>query len=380
MIILVNISTTFAQNSSKTFTIHFDVDKSNLTSTTIAELNKLIFEIKNAMYYEIAIAAHTDNDANAIYNTELSKKRAISVEQYLTAHNTEKKQISTHWKGENKPLNNNENETDKAKNRRVEITLNTFNLNSIEDLKQAISQNYEQKYLVNTKQNDTIVGSKGATIYIPANSFILPNGSAPNGEVEITLMEYKTNADAILNNLSTICNGKILESGGMLNITASFEGEKLKIKDGKALKVEMPSNNIKTDMQVFTGVKTENGAIEWELKKEKFEVKKKNIVNTKTSNIYFSKKELLTLIDNDTTVELIANESKILIPKLLKKPNKPRLPRKPKMLNETNYFNSVEKVIYSKKKREQIISKKNLEIEEWYNKRLERYNKKSVYP
>lgn len=376
LIILVNISATFAQKSSKTFTIHFDVDKSNLDNTAIAELNKLIFEIKNANYYEIAIAAHTDNDANALYNNELSRKRAISVEQYLTAHKTVKNQISTIWKGENKPLNNNENETNKAQNRRVEITLNTFNLNSIDDLKQIISENYEQKYIVNAKKNDTIMGSKGTTVFIPANSFVLANGNLPDGEVEVTLMEYKTNADAILNNLSTLSNGKILESGGMLNITASYQGEMLKIKDGKALKIEMPSNNIKTDMQVFNGVKAENGAIEWELKKEKFEVKKKNIANNKLSTIYFSKTEIQKLIDYDTSIVQIENESKILIPRLFLKPLIPREPKKAKTLKDSNYFNGVEKVLYSKKKRANIIAKKNIELEIIYLKRMDRYNRK----
>ena len=39
----------------------------------------------------------------------------------------------------------------------------------------------------------------------------------------------------------------------MFKISATYNGEELQVKNGKSLPVEMPSNNIKPNMELYTG-------------------------------------------------------------------------------------------------------------------------------
>jgi outer membrane protein OmpA-like peptidoglycan-associated protein len=76
-------------------------------------------DVKN----KIIISGHTDNIGDAIFNQNLSEKRAHSVMQYFIELGLKPSRISAIGYGKSKPLIKNSSEENRSKNRRVEFKL-----------------------------------------------------------------------------------------------------------------------------------------------------------------------------------------------------------------------------------------------------------------
>ena len=87
-------------------------------------LDEVIVKIKDKNIRAINIDGHTDNTGTVEFNKELSLKRATAVGEYLTNRLSKLKAIITeNGYGDTRPVTPNNNEVNKAKNRRVEIIL-----------------------------------------------------------------------------------------------------------------------------------------------------------------------------------------------------------------------------------------------------------------
>lgn len=71
----------------------------------------------------IELDGHSDNSGNRLSNRDLSRRRAIAVEEYLKASGVPAEQIVVRFHGERYPLVPNKGESNRAKNRRVTLTL-----------------------------------------------------------------------------------------------------------------------------------------------------------------------------------------------------------------------------------------------------------------
>ncbi len=71
----------------------------------------------------IQLDGHSDNSGNRLTNRDLSRRRAVAVEEYLKAQGVPAEQIIVRFHGERYPLVKNNSEANRAKNRRVTLTL-----------------------------------------------------------------------------------------------------------------------------------------------------------------------------------------------------------------------------------------------------------------
>lgn len=71
----------------------------------------------------IQLDGHSDNSGNRLSNRDLSRRRALAVEEYLKANGIPAEQIVVRFHGERYPLVPNNSEANRAKNRRVTMTL-----------------------------------------------------------------------------------------------------------------------------------------------------------------------------------------------------------------------------------------------------------------
>ncbi len=101
--------------------IFFDVDKYELQDRSKSELQKIIRFLTENPQLRIEISGHTDNSGSAIYNRELSEKRARSVFQYLTQNTINSKRLVTKGYGPDQPIASNESEDGRQQNRRIEF-------------------------------------------------------------------------------------------------------------------------------------------------------------------------------------------------------------------------------------------------------------------
>jgi outer membrane protein OmpA-like peptidoglycan-associated protein len=84
---------------------------------------KRIAKIIERYDLKVEIDGHTDDVGNDESNLILSDKRAAAVKEYLVRIGCKEEMLITHGYGESKPLHPNDNDANRAKNRRVELRL-----------------------------------------------------------------------------------------------------------------------------------------------------------------------------------------------------------------------------------------------------------------
>lgn len=263
MLVIGIASEVGAQHKALSYKVHFQSDESQLDQDDEIILNQLVAATQNSTYYEIALAAHTDADAASDYNEQLARKRAASVKNYLLKQQINPRVILSNTFGERKPEATNADEEGKAQNRRVEITLYLYAFDNAMDVISQAAKNYKQTFVIRAEKSNTITGVNGTTISIPANSLVDANGIPVSGEVTLELKEFLRPADAAFNHLSTVSEGKLLESGGMFSITAQAGNKEVKLARGKTMNVKMPTINMQKGMWLFNAVKNQQGVTEW---------------------------------------------------------------------------------------------------------------------
>jgi len=103
--------------------IFFDYNKSSLREESFFELDKIYNLMNESPLMEIQIDGHTDNVGSPASNLVLSEERAEAVKNYIIKKGIDKKRITAKGFGEENPINSNETESGKQKNRRVEFTI-----------------------------------------------------------------------------------------------------------------------------------------------------------------------------------------------------------------------------------------------------------------
>jgi outer membrane protein OmpA-like peptidoglycan-associated protein/Tfp pilus assembly protein PilF len=103
--------------------IFFETDKFELRPESFPELNKLYNLLKLNPDLVVEISGHTDNQGSDAHNAALSQNRAKSVKDYLIKSGIPSITIKTVGYGASKPIGNNNTETGRAQNRRIEMKI-----------------------------------------------------------------------------------------------------------------------------------------------------------------------------------------------------------------------------------------------------------------
>jgi TonB family protein len=120
----------------------------------------------------------------------------------------------------------------------------------------------------NEEPSETIVltGKEGTKLTIGKNVFETENGKNTEGGLRLELKEFYKMEDIIAANLTTQSDGEMLETGGMIYLSATdAKGQKLTIKSGKSINIQMPRSPNSTDKQLFYGEKQADSTINWRI-------------------------------------------------------------------------------------------------------------------
>lgn len=101
--------------------INFDLNKATITADGKKIVDEIAKSMKEDSNLKLSIEGHTDNTGNSKDNLLLSEKRAQSVLTNLIQQGIDKTRLSSKGWGDQHPLASNDNEADKAKNRRVSL-------------------------------------------------------------------------------------------------------------------------------------------------------------------------------------------------------------------------------------------------------------------
>ena len=114
--------------------VRFDFNKSTLTTQAKANLDKLVKVFTDYPDTNIVIYGYTDNKGADDYNLKLSQQRASAVKSYLSNKGLKGSRFTTTGLGETDPIDSNDTDAGRSKNRRVEFAI-TANEKMIEDAK-----------------------------------------------------------------------------------------------------------------------------------------------------------------------------------------------------------------------------------------------------
>lgn len=106
-----------------TLHFNFEFNSTNLDKETTNYLDELAQALTDNPELKIKLVGHTDNIGSEKFNQRLSMNRAQRLKDYLVEKGVDADRITADGKGLKEPLNNNETEEDRAKNRRVELTI-----------------------------------------------------------------------------------------------------------------------------------------------------------------------------------------------------------------------------------------------------------------
>ncbi|GAA4146469.1 OmpA family protein [Sphingobacterium kyonggiense] len=103
--------------------ILFDFNSTALKSTAKDNIAKLVETLNKEPDTEILVLGHTDNVGTLAANEKVSNGRAASVKSFAVAQGLKSSRIRTEGKNYSEPIESNDTEAGRAKNRRVEIVI-----------------------------------------------------------------------------------------------------------------------------------------------------------------------------------------------------------------------------------------------------------------
>lgn len=101
--------------------IGFAFDKANITPDSAVVLDVAVDQLNKCPAIAVRIDGYTDSIGTEAYNLQLSKRRADAVRTYFVDHGVAARRLTTKGFGESNPIDTNETEDGRARNRRVEL-------------------------------------------------------------------------------------------------------------------------------------------------------------------------------------------------------------------------------------------------------------------
>ncbi len=103
--------------------VQFEKGSAILLLTGKKELDKLVLLMKEKLTLEILLTGHTSSEGGAQLNRDLSLKRVKTCKNYLMEKDIDESRITIKGTGADEPIAPNTTETNRAKNRRVEMKI-----------------------------------------------------------------------------------------------------------------------------------------------------------------------------------------------------------------------------------------------------------------
>lgn len=117
--------------------------------------------------------------------------------------------------------------------------------------------------IIDPKRDTTLATPGGIVLDIPRGAFTDSLGDVIDSPVRVTLLEALNALDIMKAGLSTMSGGSLLETGGMFYLDAQSDGQPVQIDPTKPLTAMVPGTDGQGDMQLYAGVKTKDGSIDW---------------------------------------------------------------------------------------------------------------------
>lgn len=350
------------------FSVFFASASAELDATAQTQLQELIDQLQSMGDYRLELAAHTDSRGTSRYNDRLAQDRAAAVTSFLQQQDITTDGMRTLALGEQQAGDDRNSEALQRDNRRVDVIVSGWYWQGIGSLRDSLAQPLAQKYTIDTDQDQLIEGQKGGRFLLPASSFVNAAGEDVTGLVDIELTECYSLGDMISMGLTTTAQDRILESGGMLQINAYQNGEKLQLKSGSAIASAVPTTEFRQDMSLFYGQAhgEDNPDIDW--------ANSQAPVQSQLPQLTFAPRPSAPSWQDFAFTYLKRSDDEV-DPRLPKEPKgtRPIRPREPNYDNIAYYPRGLEKIFMGKATQDERTAQKREERRISYEEAIKNY-------
>ena len=350
-----------------TASVFFDTDKHNLQKEGVDALASVLDNIPVDADAGWVIHGHTDNRGSQDYNESLSRRRATEVRSFLISAGVDSALIRMDYYGETLPVAPNNAANNMKQNRRVELSVQWYQFESIEEM-EAEWRPGSKSFELKPDRDTVIAGSQGTRILIESNAFVDDQGRSITESVNFQLTEALSMESFILNGLATMSGDHMLESGGMLKMEArTVSGQQVFIDPKRPLSVRVPTDSVRPRMQLFA---SDDGA-DWTKEGQKISDSLK--FKMRPSPSYVLPKYIMPEYNPDLSTKPMRPRA----PGYLKEPNEPR---KESFVPKEKWFSKLtekEKRSYFLKEYNQAYQEYLIDME-YYQRRLKDYRRDSI--
>jgi hypothetical protein len=246
-----------AQGLDTTLSLYFPINEYQLEKSEQEKLETFLKGLDSDRIVSSQLTAFCDAPGSSEYNKQLGQNRLNSVLAQLPKFISDSLSQSLNLGDQGK---DDTSYTDKL--RRVDLSIRLkpeAEYPSLSDL-YAQLECKQQSFEIDPSKDTIIICEQGTQILISANSF---QAASRKKSIIIEVTEVLKTSDMLTQNLTTTSKGEILESGGMIKITARQANKKLRLRRNRNLQIMIPTETPIENPQVFRGRMHENDSVDW---------------------------------------------------------------------------------------------------------------------
>lgn len=114
----------------------------------------------------------------------------------------------------------------------------------------------EQEYIIDTNGTCPLTALQGTELCVEKKCLSLPNGDSVYFPYILKVIEIYSPKDMIYAQISNVSEGKIIESAGVIKVTAFKNGAALQLRSGCSYSAKMPHATPKNNKRLYTGMET----------------------------------------------------------------------------------------------------------------------------
>lgn len=350
---LFYLCTANAKTTTTEISLRFDTDIDQLDPANQMKLKAFLSSFSVDDDLTIIVCGHADKRGTNSYNLDLSKRRAAAVTSVLTGEGFCDIGIVTEAFGEQKPIDGDHSKL--SDNRRVDVIIQKHQIESKQELLEILGANNDVVHEIDLSTENVIKSERGTVIGIPSNCFLDVDG-LPVENATVSIIEALSYADFLAEGLTTMSDGKMLVSGGMLKIEAfSSTGDTLTLDPTKPIVVSLPTKLQQPGMSLFVS----NNGSNW------------SNTGTKPVNVSVKYPERPVFKGDVSYISTYHAGREPVMPSIRKRPKLPRAVDDSKYELEFQWY----EIVGRKKKIEQMLAAKKRD-EARYERSMLRYSAK----
>ncbi len=277
--------------------IYFGNDNAELSATVQQLLDTIYYNLPEGRQVLIGIIGEMDKSKSPLINNQLGEARMKTAYDYLMAKGVKEKDMTRLVKDKNNQnIGANSDKTKEVFNYELHLKKAPPKAKIVYWYKR-LNQEYPKKpncFIVNPNNVSNLTSYEGTIISIPRYCFVYETGELAENDINICFLEFYKKSDILLADMNTMNKGKALQTGGILNISATCNNRTVVLSPPNSITIKFPAKKYVSGMKLYDGFER-GGTISWQ---------ESEIQNTAANQLVYAFKILKTGWYNcGTTVE-----------------------------------------------------------------------------